>query len=72
MRIGVKIGHQIEEIHMGHIPAEQMAYHIANARRLRTQAYASLFAAVALRIDAIQKAIAARQQTPSRTHSTAS
>ena len=72
MRIAVKINPQIEEIDMTHISADQMAYHFENAHRLRAEAYASLFAALALRIDAIQKAIAARLHTPSSTHRTAS
>lgn len=72
MRIAVKIGHPIEEMDMSDISAELMAYHVENARQLRAEAYASLFAALALRIDAIQKAIAAKLHTPSSTHSTAS
>lgn len=66
------MAHQIEETDMTDISARQMEHHIENARRLRTEAYASLFAALALRIDAIQKAIAARLHMPSSTHSTAS
>lgn len=56
---------------MSPIPAETIEFHRENAKRLRAEAYRALFAGLLRRIEAAQKAIVARLQTPSSTQSTA-
>jgi hypothetical protein len=53
------------------ISAETFEFHRVNARRLRAAAYRELFAGLLRRIEAAQKATAARLQTQSSTQSTA-
>ncbi len=63
--------YRIEESRMPPIPAETIEFHRENARHLRAEAYRALFGRLLRRIEAAQKAIAARLQTPSSTQSTA-